>query len=129
MKKIDTLPKLPMPESTFLVDENISVKSLYKEHHIRDFRPTSDALRMAEYGNPEEVVKVTVNCNHEHWVGPDHYRYEAFKETTVPRSVAEVLEESGLLHHGGVSDSIAQKVKNTKENTRWTVSVPRDNAD
>ena len=125
MKIVATLPKLPQPESTFLVDESIVTKPLYKVHNIHDFVPKNSAELLAAQGNPDEVVKVTLVQDHEHVVGPNTYRYKAYEETTVPRHVAEILEESGLLYSGGVNTSIRQKVQLTKENTRWTVPITR----
>jgi len=122
-RRIETVPRVPPADSSLSVDEGIIYQPLYKKHHIKDEKLREDVYTLAEQGNPEDIVRVTLVKDFEHFVGNDYYKYEAFKETTVPRHVAEFLAELGLLYIGGVASSLIEKVYSRKNPSSWSVNV------
>jgi hypothetical protein len=71
----------------------------------------------------DELIEVTVIKNHKHTVGPNTYEYRAMEPTTVPKQVAEVLKESGLLYEGGIAGRLVDKIVAQNKKTKKPVEV------
>ena len=130
MKYANLVPNLPETFDTLEVNDEEYMPLLFKTHDIREFsakglRNASDPTVVAETGLPTDIVAVTVIKDYQHTVGKHSYRYKAMCPTTVPRHVAELLYELGLLYVGGVADVIKTKIEAREGPTPWIIPVPR----
>jgi len=98
MKYSGLVPPLPHVHKSFISDDDKYLPVLFRKHDITAY----SAEITDEVLNPDDIVSVTTIKDYKHRVGKDTYEYWAMEETTVPLSVARLLDELGLLYRGGI---------------------------
>jgi hypothetical protein len=85
--------------------------------------------QMAAQGNPDDLIEVSTTIDYEHTVGNTKYQYLAFEPMEVPRSVAAILQEAGVLFVGGATAAVIKQaqinsIKNIEAAGKWRIPKP-----
>jgi hypothetical protein len=102
----DEIEEEPQPE----VVKKPSKKSEMAKEKFAKVAERPEVLRVEQLPD-DDLIEVRVLKDHSHTVGSNTYEYKAMEATTVPKNVAEILKESGLLYEGGIVMHLGKKNK------------------
>ena len=94
--------------------------------NLKRARELSNPGILFKEGHPDDLVSVRVIKDHKHVIGKNTYTYKAMVPTDVPRQVAQILDECGLLYIGGTASKRILEIENKPNPSEWKIKVPRD---
>jgi hypothetical protein len=102
----DEIEEEPQP----VVEKKVSKRGIQGKENIERLAKKPEIQRVDQLPD-DEIVEIRVRKDHTHVVGKNTYQYKAMEATTVPKNVAEILKESGLLYEGGIAMHLGKKNK------------------